>query len=193
MDDLTPKAKRLAVAGATLAVALFCMISVHNQLRVTAIVAELGQSPDRVTARLRVAAAWVAGVTVFSHLALCFVIVALIVGFARIQGVTGLRRSKVVAAVGLAHIPLVLWAAFGAHVFASQFSADHLESVASSIQRVMMARPVAYFGATVWLIVLSGWQLRVGLKQAATLVLPSVLAVWTVLSIVGMVTNAAAR
>lgn len=141
---------------------------------------------------MRLASGWVAALIILSHLGLCFILVTLMIGLARLQGIV-LRTQNVVIAIGLAHVPLLLWAGYGAVLFAGSFEKEQLEVFADSIGRLMLTRPFAYLGGMIWLVALSVWQFGIGTRQAATLTLPPVLTIWAVLSILGWVTNAIPR
>lgn len=177
---------------ATLIIALFCVGSVYNQLRIVDVAMALAPAPARATEQTRLASGWMAAVTILSHLGLCSILAMLMTGIARLQGIA-LRSRSVVIAVGFAHVPLLIWTSYGVVLFTGSFEKEQLEVFAGSIGRLMVARAFAYVGAIIWLVPLSVWQFSIGMWQAATLSVAPVLAIWAILSILGSVINVIPR
>lgn len=187
MDAVTRSRTSLAL-GVSIALA-FCAVSAYNQFRITDAMIALSPVQGSLVARLRVVSGWSAAVVILSHLALCFMLAMLIMGLARMQG-THLGTRNVITALGCAHAPLLLWAGYGAALFAGRVDKEHVEMFAQSIGRLMVARPFAYLGAVIWLVVLSVWQFNVATRLAAALAILPVLTIWAVLSILGWVLHA---
>jgi hypothetical protein len=182
------RSKALAALGA-LTIALFCIVSVYNQFRITDTVMAMSPLSARLPERMRLASGWAAAASILSHLGLCFILAMLIIGLARLRGMA-LPTQSVVIAIGFAHVPLLLWAVYGTVLFIGSFSREQLELFGRSLARLLVARPFAYLCAMIWLVPLSGWQFSIGIRQAATLTIPPVFAIWVVLSILGSVINA---
>lgn len=170
-------------------VALFLVVSISNQFRMMDAMKTLSAMPIMEAGRLHAGTAWTAAALTLAHIGLCFILVMLITGLARVQGVP-VPVVRMLIAIGVAHVPLLVWALYGAVLFGGNFEKEHMDIFTRSIARLILTRPLAYACGIIWLIALLAWQFQIGPRQAATLALAPVLTMWAVLSILGWVVYA---